>query len=88
MKTELLEFKTETLGCSIVDTAELYGVNPWTIRMWIDRFEILERSIDTDGSLILSPRAMEQIGEIRSLIKKRMTVEDVRKYLKAKFGEY
>lgn len=68
---------------SIEDIAELYNINPWTIRMWVDRFSELDYITDKNGDILFTPHGKKQIGDIRSLAKKRMKIEDVRKHLSA-----
>lgn len=71
----------EKVYYSIDAIAEHYGLAPWTIRMWVNRFDQLDYILDTDGNILFSPHAVEQIGEICRLKKKRMKIEEVRKYL-------
>lgn len=68
---------------STEDITEIYGLNQWTVRMWIDLFEMLERSFHDDKHLMLSRHAMKQIGVIYRLCKNKMNIEDIRKYLES-----
>lgn len=82
-KNKFSNVNSEEKACySIGNITEFYGLSPWTIRMWANRFDQLEYFVDSDGGMWFSPRAVEQIGEICRLIKKKMTLEDVRKHLK------
>ena len=66
---------------SIDDIMELYGLDQWTIRMWIDRFEIQGYLSTADGGMLFTRRAAEQIGVICRLMKKRMKLKEIREYL-------
>jgi len=88
MSVEHLNGEPAEKSChSIEDVAELYGVNPWTIRLWIDRFGIPGHFVDANGGIWFSPRAAEQIGTICRLMKKKLKLEDVRKHLECVFDE-
>ena len=68
---------------SIDDIMELYGLDQWTIRMWAYWFEIhIHLSADSNG-ILFNRHAAEQIGEIRSLMKKKMKLKEIRKYLES-----
>jgi DNA-binding transcriptional MerR regulator len=69
------------------EVAGLYGVNPWTIRLWTDRLRTLEYTVDPGGDLLFAPRDVEQIGVVCRLVKEKMKLENVRRYLESEFGD-
>ena len=71
----------EKLHYSIEEVMELFCLDQWTIRMWVDRFEIPGHLYTDDGNVLFTRQAAEQIGAICSLMKKRMKLRDIRKYL-------
>ncbi len=77
---------TEELRYSIDDVTELYGLDQWTIRMWVDWFEIpVHLSADSDDRLF-TWKGVEQIGMICRLMKKKMKLKEIRKYLESGNG--
>jgi DNA-binding transcriptional MerR regulator len=72
----------EKLCYSIDNVMERYGLDQWTIRMWVDRFEFEHLTTD-DNRILVTQRAMEQIGVICGLMKKKMKLEEVRKYIES-----
>jgi DNA-binding transcriptional MerR regulator len=67
---------------SINEVARMFGVNEWTIRLWIDRFEILKPRRDAGDKLYFSPTDVKRIKLIHDLTTiKDITLEDVRKHL-------
>ena len=77
------KYHEEELHYSIDDIMELYGLDQWTIRMWAYWFEIhIHLSADSNG-ILFNRHAAEQIGEIRSLMKKKMKLKEIRKYLES-----
>jgi DNA-binding transcriptional MerR regulator len=80
-----MEHKEES--CRTLDEiAELYGVNPWTIRLWVDRLNMGHITYANDG-MRFAPRAVEQIGVLCRLVKKKMKLEEVCKYLESEFSD-
>jgi DNA-binding transcriptional MerR regulator len=72
--------------CRTLDeVSELYGVDPWTIRLWVDRFDI-PHTAARNGGMRFSPRAVERIGTILRLAKTGMGLEDARKHLSPRAG--
>ena len=68
---------------SIDEVAEMLGINVWTIRLWINRFDALKFRMDEEGKLFFAPEEVDKIGLIYRLSKKDgMTLEDVQKHLK------
>jgi DNA-binding transcriptional MerR regulator len=66
----------------ISELAELFGENEWTIRLWVNRFDILKPHFDKKGNVTFSPDDAERIGIISHLAKeKNMTLEKVSKHL-------
>jgi hypothetical protein len=53
--------------------------------MWVDRFGLEHLSVD-DSSILFTPHSAKQIGIICGLMKKKMKLEDVRKYLDSVSG--
>ena len=67
---------------SINELADMFGVNVWTIRLWADRFDILDPRRNEKDELMFTPADVERIGLISRLSKKQgVTLEDIRKYL-------
>ena len=67
---------------SINEVAAIFNVNIWTIRLWCNRFEILEPRSNNKGDISFSPADVERIGLISQLAKEKgMTVDDVKKEL-------
>jgi DNA-binding transcriptional MerR regulator len=86
MNAEFSDMKRAKESCRTIDeVAELYSVNRWTIRMWMNRFDIPGHTIDSDGGILFTHAAVEQIGTICRLMKMKMKLEDVREYLKSEF---
>lgn len=79
-------YPVEKFCHSIDDIKELYSLDPWTIRLWVNRFETLTHISTADGGILFTPQAVEQIGAICRLMKKKMSLDDVRKYLESEFG--
>ena len=72
---------------SINELAESFDVNVWTIRLWVNRFDILEPRLDKKGNLLFTPEDAERIGTIYNLSKKRgTTLYHVRKHLESGTG--
>jgi DNA-binding transcriptional MerR regulator len=66
----------------------MYNVNEWTIRMWANRFDILNPRRNEIGEIIFSPADVKIIGTICSLTKvKDATIEYVREYLELGFKQ-
>jgi DNA-binding transcriptional MerR regulator len=67
---------------AINELAELLDVNVWTIRLWVNRFNILKPRLNQKGNLLFTYEDAEKIGTICHLTKvKDITLEKVRKYL-------
>ena len=67
---------------SLNELAEHFGVSVWTIRLWVNRFDILKPCFDKNDNLMFSSDDAERIGIICRLSKmKGMTLNRVRKYL-------
>lgn len=79
-------YPVEKFRHTIDDVAKLYDLDPWMIRLWANRFETLTCISTSNGGMLFTPQAVEQIGEILRLTTKKMGIEDVRKYLESKFG--
>ncbi|MDR2911001.1 MAG: helix-turn-helix domain-containing protein [Bacteroidales bacterium] len=77
----------EKLHYSVDDIKGLYGLDQWTIRMWVDRFEF-EHLTMADNRILFTQQAVYQIGVICRLMKKKMKLEDVRRYLESEFGNH
>jgi len=73
---------------SIDSVAELYGLDRWTIRMWMNRFDMRGYTFTADGEIMFSMRTVERIGTVCRLVKKRMTLRDVREYLDSELSGY
>ncbi len=71
------------LHYSIDDVMELYGLDQWTIRMWVDWFEIPGHLSTADGGMLFSRRAAVQTGVIHRLMKQGMKLKAIRKYLES-----
>ena len=73
---------------SINEVADIFKVNVWTIRLWCNRFEILEPQLNKKGGILFTPADVERIGVISHLAKeKNMTLDDVRKELELMKGK-
>jgi DNA-binding transcriptional MerR regulator len=69
---------------SINELAELFGVNDWTIRLWVNRFKILTPHRNKNGTLLFTPEDAKRIGTICNLSKaKDITLRKIRKYFEA-----
>ncbi len=68
---------------SIGDITDLYGLDEWTVRMWVDRFEIPGHISTADGGILFTLKAVECIGAIRRSMKNKMKVKEIRKYLES-----
>ncbi len=77
------KYHEEELHYSIDDIMELYGLDQWTIRMWVDWFEIPGHLYASNGGILFARQAVEQIGVIWRLMKKKIKIEEVRKYLES-----
>ncbi len=73
----------EKLHYSIDDVMELYGLDQWTIRMWVAWFGIPGHLSTADGDMLFTRPAVEQIGEICRLTKKKMKIKEIRKHLES-----
>lgn len=69
---------------SLAEVSAMYGLNPWTIRMWINRFGILESRLNREGDLVIGAQDVERIGMICRLTRiGGLSVEDVRQRLES-----
>lgn len=69
---------------SLDEVSAMYGVDTWTIRMWINRFDIPMSCPGPFGERRLTRERAAQIGTISRLTKVGgLTVEDVRQYIRA-----
>ncbi len=73
----------EKLRCSLGEVMELYGLDQWTIRMWVAWFGIPGHLSTADGDMLFTRPAVEQIGEICRLTKKKMKIKEIRKHLES-----
>jgi DNA-binding transcriptional MerR regulator len=73
----------EKFRYSIDDITALHGMNEWTIRMWANRFKILEHIYDANDNIRFTPKAVELIGIIRDLTEKKMKLADISEYLES-----
>ena len=73
----------EKLHYSIDEVMELHGLDQWTIRMWIDWFEIPGHQFTANGGILFTPQAVERIGEICHLMKNKMKLKEIRKYIES-----
>jgi len=68
----------------ITEMAEMFGVNVWTIRLWVDRFDVLKPCRNEYGEISFPRADVKKVETICRLTKKRgMTLEKVRKHLLA-----
>ncbi|MDR2911017.1 MAG: MerR family transcriptional regulator [Bacteroidales bacterium] len=71
---------------SLDEVSEMFNVSKWTIRMWIDRFSIVDHTVDKNGGIWFKPHVVEQIEVVCDLVKtKGMNLESVRKHLNPEF---
>ena len=69
---------------SIDEVEEMFGVNIWTIKFWINRFDILQPFRNKAGDFIFSNIDVERIGIISWLVKNEgMNLKSIREYLKS-----
>jgi hypothetical protein len=69
----------------IGEVSEMFGINVWTIRLWINRFDILHPFRNINGHIVFASDDVERIGIIYRLTKvEGMTFGRVRKHLKLK----
>jgi DNA-binding transcriptional MerR regulator len=67
---------------SLDEVSAKYDIDPWIIRMWVNRFDIQEFQIGRNGGVKLSPQGVEQVGMIHRLLRvEGMSAKDIRKYL-------
>ncbi len=74
---------SEKLHYTIDDVMELYGLDRWTVRMWVDWFEIPGHMSAADGGILFTRQGVARIGVIRRLMKKKMKLKEIRKYLES-----
>ncbi|MCL2501804.1 MAG: MerR family transcriptional regulator [Bacteroidales bacterium] len=69
---------------SLNEVSEIVGVNTWTIRYWIYRFDVIQPLRDKKGDLRFVSEDIDKIKLICRLIKiKGMKRADIRKHLAA-----
>ena len=69
---------------SIHEVANMFGVNEWTIKFWVDKFDILQPLRNQAGDLIFSPVDVNRIEAICKLaLKEKMKLKSVKEYLEA-----
>jgi DNA-binding transcriptional MerR regulator len=74
--------KCEHKNYSISKVARIFNEHTWTIRLWIDRFNVLKPRRDSKGNLFFSPADVEKIRTINRLTKEKgMTLKNVKKHL-------
>lgn len=68
---------------TIEQTAELYGINLWTLRMWINRLDEIKYYTDPfTGEMVLPERSVRLVGEVVALAQRGcMTLDMVREHL-------
>ena len=67
---------------SLDEVAEMFNVNVWTIRLWINRLDSIKLYRDKSGNLFLTPKDADKIGTICRLAKeKEKTFADIREYI-------
>ena len=72
---------------SISEVAKMFEVNEWTIRLWINRFDILKPLTDKEGNLSLSAADVNKIGLICRLRDKGITIKEIRKRPERESGD-
>ena len=64
------------------EAAKMFNVNEWTIRLWVDRFNILKPRRNRNGVLFFTSAEIDMIEVIYRLSQEKgMTLELARKYL-------
>lgn len=79
-KKPLVELNT---CCTVQQAAEQFGLNEWTLRMWLNRLEVLRYTICPDtGAMMLPTETVHLVAEVVALTKRGgMTLDTVREYL-------
>lgn len=74
----------EKSSYSLGEVSAMYGLNPWTIRMWINRFGILRSRLNREGDVVIGSEDVERIGAICHLTRiGGLSIEDVRQRLES-----
>jgi len=72
---------------TISEVAEMFKVDVWTIRLWVNRIGLLKHGIDPKGELTFTGEEVEKIGLICRMIKtKGLKIKDIRKRFAAAFS--
>ena len=67
---------------AIDEVSAMFGVNVWTIRLWINRFKILGSRLGKHDNILLTPENVKRIESICWLTKKKgMSLQNVRTHL-------
>jgi len=67
---------------TIDQVSAMFGVDVWTIRLWINRFKILGSRLDKNDDILFTPEDVKRIESIFRLTKKKGTsLQDVRTHL-------
>jgi hypothetical protein len=72
---------------SLDEVSARYGIDPWTVRMWVHRFGIMVSRLNRNGNIVLSAENAEKIGTICRLVREgespaeELSVEKVRQHL-------
>lgn len=84
MSGEILHIEPEgEFRYSIDYIMELYGLDQWTIRMWVCWFKIPGHLSTDDGNIVFTGHALKQIGVICRMMKKKMKLKELHKYLES-----
>ena len=83
-KSEERPNKLRRKNCySMYEATKMFDVSEWTIRLWVDRFNILKPRCNRNDVLFFTPAEIDKIEIICRLSQEKgMTVEKVREYLK------
>ena len=73
----------EKMKCyTISEVAEMFDLSEWTIRLWCNRFDVLQSSPDGSGERLFTQENVDKVKRICCMTrKKRMTLARVRKHL-------
>ena len=65
---------------TISEVAEMFKVDVWTIRLWVNRIGVIKHGIDDNGELTFADGEVQKIGVICRLAKKKgVKIRDIRK---------
>gem|GEM_PF-1805981 len=67
---------------TISEVAEMFDLSEWTIRLWCNRFDVLQSSPDGSGERLFTQENVDKVRRICCMTrKKRMTLARVKKHL-------